>query len=174
MISKSPDQKSSTLKTQTHESSNSDRSNLQVQERENTSTDRSNLQVQERENTNTDRSAWRQRLVDAETGFRIGIRSESTLFVYFFIGCVIIGAATVLGLSAIEWGLVILSLGMALSTELINQLFRQLAAQATLKLPKELEEISRLGSAAVFVANLATVAVLATLFWPKISHLLQQ
>ena len=119
-----------------------------------------------------DRAPWRQRLVDAEAGLKIGIRSESTLFVYFFAGCVILGAATVLGLSAWEWAVVVLSLGMALSTELINQLFRQLASLTTMNIPKELEEISRLGSAAVLVANIATLTVLIILFWPHIATLM--
>ncbi len=122
-----------------------------------------------REDLKADRSPWRQRLVDAETGFRVGIRSESTLFVYFFMGCVIIGSATVIGLSSIEWAILMLALGTALATELINQLFRQFAAQPSLNLSKELAEIARLGSAAVFVANFTTLAVLTILFWPRIA-----
>jgi hypothetical protein len=107
------------------------------------------------------RPAWRQRLVDAEFGLRIGIRADSTLFVFFFVSATVIALGLVLGLSSLEWALVILSLGFALTVELLHQMLRQLAQI----MGSPFETIFPLGTTAVVVSNLAAAIVAAVLFW---------
>jgi len=114
------------------------------------------------------RAAWRQQLVDAESGFRLGLRADSTLFVHFFLGSVIIGSATVLGLSGVEWAMVILVIGITLSTELFNQLLKQIMVVVSPNMNHQLEDIFRMATTAVVITYVTSGAVLTVLFWPHV------
>lgn len=106
------------------------------------------------------RPAWRQRLVDVERGIMLGVQADSVFFVYFFLTSLTLVASVVLGISLLQWTIVILSLTLVLSAEMFNQalksLFRALgdsgsgAAVASLRMAK----------AAVFVAIAGSVIVI--------------
>jgi len=113
------------------------------------------------------RAAWHQRLVDAETGLRFGIRADSTLFVYFFCSMTVLLASGVMGLTPLEWAILILSLGFALSAELLHQILKQLSAQ----LDSRFAEIFLLGTASVVVAHLTAAIVSGILLWRRFSML---
>lgn len=66
------------------------------------------------------RSAWRQRLVDAERGISLSFRSESALFVHFFVGCIIVAAGIVLKIAFLQWALIVLCLTLVVAAELFH------------------------------------------------------
>lgn len=109
------------------------------------------------------RAAWRQRLVDAKNGLRFGIRADSTLFVYFFCATTVLLASLVVGLSLLEWAILLLVLGFALSAELLHQALKQIAGQ----LEGRFAEIFLLGTAAILVAHLTAGLVSVLLLWGR-------
>lgn len=118
------------------------------------------------------RAAWRQTLVDAETGLRIGIRADSSLFVFFFAASVVIGISIVCSLNTIEWAIVVLTIGVSLSAELFHQLMRQLLELTNHHLPQELTLVTNLGKAGVFVTYLTAAITLGILFGQRLMNVL--
>lgn len=117
------------------------------------------------------RAAWRQRLVDAETGLRAGIRADSTLFVFFFCSATITLTALVVGLSGLEWAVLVLSLGMALSAELFHQVLKHIAVKYRERFSAGLHEVVELGTTAVMAAHLTAASVAGILLWQRFSAL---
>src|SRR5919108_5081801 len=70
------------------------------------------------------RSAWRERLIDAEAGLRLCLRSDGTMFAYLFAVTCIIAAGIVVRLDVREWALVILAVTVVLSAGIFNQMLR--------------------------------------------------
>src|SRR5579863_951829 len=75
-----------------------------------------------------ERPAWRRRLIDIERGITLGVRGDSVFFVYFFLSSLTIAASLVLGISLLEWTVVILALTVVLCAEMFNQSVKSLFA----------------------------------------------
>ena len=67
------------------------------------------------------RHAWRQTLVDAEAGWKHGIRGSSSLFVYFFSFSIVLCAGVVVQLLAWQWTVIALCMTAILGMELLSQ-----------------------------------------------------
>jgi diacylglycerol kinase len=106
------------------------------------------------------RPAWRQRLVDAERGVMQGIRSDSAFFVYFFLSSATIAACVVLGISLIQWTIVILALTLVLSAEMFNQVLKALLTEFGRPRDDSARAALRMAVAAVFVAITGSVIVI--------------
>ncbi|HET6326174.1 MAG TPA: diacylglycerol kinase [Planctomycetaceae bacterium] len=106
------------------------------------------------------RPAWRQRLVDAERGVMQGIRSDSAFFVYFFLSSATIAACVVLGISLIQWTIVILALTLVLSAEMFNQVLKALLTEFGQPRDDAARAALRMAVAAVFVAITGSVIVI--------------
>lgn len=117
------------------------------------------------------RAPWRQRLVDAETGFRLGLRTDSILFVYLFVGSMVAVSGMVLGLTRLEWVLLVLTLGLTLSVELFHQLLKFIVEEFRHHLRKDLNQMMRLGTAAVVTTNVTALTVIAILLGSRIIEL---
>jgi len=113
------------------------------------------------------RSPWRQRLIDAENGLRFGIRADSTLFVFFFFATTVLLASLVVGLSHLEWAILVLALGFSLSAELLHQVLKQISNH----LEGRLAEFIPLGTAAVVVAQLTAGLAATILLWQRFAAL---
>jgi len=117
------------------------------------------------------RSHWRQRLIEAESGLRIGLRTDSTLFVHLFIVSGILAAGLVLQLGLVQWALLVLAITMVLSAELFHQLLRVLWNGAGRYLPPDLRNVVRIGTAAVVLSSVGAVVVLILVFAQRISQI---
>ncbi|WP_437205821.1 diacylglycerol kinase [Planctomicrobium sp. SH664] len=115
------------------------------------------------------RSPWRQRLIDAERGFRIGLRADSTLFGYFFYTGIALLMATVVGLERLEWAILILCLGMSFAIELVHQLCKQLIVDYAEQLSPSTLQTLRLGSTAAVAAHVTAFLVTGILLWQRLS-----
>ncbi len=113
------------------------------------------------------RPAWRQRLVDAEGGFRDGMRADSTLYAFFFCAAGVFLTSLVLGLTRVEWAIMILALGFSLSAELLHQVLKMVEADSDL----DQNGAFRLGTSAVVVAHLTAAIVAGFLLSPHFSSL---
>ena len=110
------------------------------------------------------RSGWRQRLVDAERGISLGIRMDSTLFVHFFLGCVILAAGLVLRVSYTQWALIALALTLAVSSELFLLVLRAISRAVDPDQAHDIERALRIGTAGVVVALLGATLTIGLVF----------
>ncbi|REJ92433.1 MAG: hypothetical protein DWQ34_08265 [Planctomycetota bacterium] len=118
------------------------------------------------------RSAWRERLVEAEGGLRLGIRADGTLFVHLFIVCGIVAAGLVLGLNVTQWAITILAITVVLSAEIFNQMLRVLCGQFGRHLPSELRDTAKIGTTAVVTASIGAVVALTLVFGQCVARLI--
>ena len=95
---------------------------------------------------------------------RLGIRTDGTFFVHLFVGCGILATASVLGLSAVDWSIIVLSMTFVLSAEMFNQMLRVLWKEAAHHLPQELRNAVRIGTAAVVLSSVGAVIAIGLVF----------
>ena len=63
-------------------------------------------------------SAFRQRLIEAEAGARLVLRADGTLFFHAFVCCAVVTSGIVLGLSLVEWALLLICFSVVLFAEI--------------------------------------------------------
>lgn len=88
---------------------------------------------------------------------RLGVRTDGTLFVHLFVGCAILATAIVVGLSTLDWAILVLSMTFVLSAEMLNQMLRILWKEAAHHLPVELRNAVRMSTAAVVISSIGAV-----------------
>ena len=113
----------------------------------------------------TKRPAWRARLVDAERGFKIGLRTDSTLIVHLSIGVVILSTAVVLGISLIEWTILILSLTTVLAAEISQHILKTVWERLGHHFEKSSEKTLRLSTGCCFCCHRWCYAKHCTTIW---------
>jgi diacylglycerol kinase len=117
------------------------------------------------------RSAWRQRLVEAERGVTLGFRGDSTLFVHFFSGSVILATAIVLPLTLVEWAVLVLGLTTVVAAEMFNKVMVEIGRHLPDDADNSVREGLKIGTAAVFVTIIGTVTAIALIFAPHVWEL---
>ena len=123
-------------------------------------------------NADRRRSPWRRRLVEAERGLTEGFRTDSTLFGHFFIATIVMAAALVIGISLLEWGLLILSLAMVFSMEMFHLAMRAIFRNLNQEQSESMQAARRIATAGVFFAILGALSVVSLIFIPKLWDLL--
>lgn len=63
---------------------------------------------------------WRDKFRDAFRGLKHGIREHSSFFVHFFFATLALCAGLVLGLSLVQWCIVVACIGAVITAELFN------------------------------------------------------
>lgn len=66
------------------------------------------------------RRPWRAKFRDAFRGLKLGVRGHSSFSVHFFAAAVVLATAIVLRCTVIEWGILVLCIGLVLTAELFN------------------------------------------------------
>lgn len=124
------------------------------------------------------RALWRQRLVEAEAGFKLCLRSDSALFVHFFLTAAVLIAGLLLHLRMIEWMLLIVGLTVALVGELFHSALKRLSnvipprvVEESREAEPELESMLRISGAAAMTATAGAVLGVVVLFGTKIADL---
>lgn len=87
---------------------------------------------------------------------------------HFFCMCVVTATATVLGLTPLEWAVVILAVTVVLSAELFHQVLRVLWKDAGPHLPGDARDAVRMGTAAVLVVLCGATATVIVIFASRI------
>jgi diacylglycerol kinase len=116
------------------------------------------------------RSAWRERLIDAECGLRLCLRSDGTLFAYLFAVTCIVAAGIVIRLDVREWAMVILAVTVVLSAGIFNQMLRLLVRSVAHHLPRSSHDAAKVGSTAVLVASIGAAVTVILVFGQRIAH----
>lgn len=117
------------------------------------------------------RSSFHQRLVDVERGVAAGIRRDSTLFVHFFIATAVLAGAVVLGLSLMQWCIVVLALTLVLTAEMFQQVLKTILESLGHHFPEASRRAERIGTAAVSITILGTVILIGLIFTERLMQL---
>lgn len=94
------------------------------------------------------RATWRQRLVEAEGGLRLALRSNSTLFVHLFAGSVMLVTGAVVGFSVPDWLFILAAFAAVIAAETFNLAIQTLAAELASNSPAAWRRTFRLSTAA--------------------------
>ena len=116
------------------------------------------------------RSAWRERMIDAECGLRLCLRSDGTLFAYLFAVACIVAAGIAVRLDVREWALVILAVTVVLSAGIFNQMLRLLVRSVAHHLPPSSQDAAKVGSTAVLLASVGAAITVILVFAQRIAH----
>lgn len=112
------------------------------------------------------RAPWRQRLIDAERGFTLGLRGDGTLFFYMFLNCAVLAIGGVLDLSFVQWLLVGLTVTMVLSLELMQQAVRLFVEEVRpLKPNGHWDQILHLATAAVVLGLIGGSVIVSMVYY---------
>jgi diacylglycerol kinase len=114
------------------------------------------------------RPAWRQRLVQAERGIASGVRSDSTFFVHGFTCSIVLAAAVVIGLSLVQWALLILALTLALAAEMFNQVLKVLLQNASPQFADSAQKALGISTAAVLISIVGVVITIGLIFGERL------
>lgn len=125
--------------------------------------------ISEPAGTRSRRPIWRQRLVDAERGISHSLRSDSTLFVYFFVSCIIVTAGGVLGISLTEWTIVVLALSVVASAEIFNLVLRAIWRNIGHQLDSDTGKTIRMATAGVYVTILGACVAISLIFGQRLA-----
>jgi len=110
---------------------------------------------------------WRDKFGDALRGLKLGIRGQSSFFVHFFFAALVIAGAIVLRCDAVQWGLLLMCIGMVLTAELFNSaietLFRGLEAEQR----ERCFQCLHISAGAVLLTSLMAVGVGVLVFVPR-------
>jgi diacylglycerol kinase len=116
--------------------------------------------------------SWGCKFRDAFRGVKEGIRGQSSFFVHLFIAAVVIAAAVVLGVSRIEWCLLVLCIAGVLTAEMFNSALESMAKAITGDSHPHLGNSLDIGSAAVLLASIGATIVGAIIFGHRVGTLL--
>ncbi len=110
------------------------------------------------------RSAWRRWLIDLERGISQSFRGESTLFGYCFIATIVLTTGFVVGVSLLQWAVVLLSLSVAASAEMFQMVLRAIWSDLADQLSKPTRKALQIGSAAVVVTRIGAFGAIALIY----------
>jgi len=110
------------------------------------------------------RSAWRQKLVEAERGLTLGFRGDSSFFVHFFTGTIVLTAGLVLQIELIHWTILVLAFTMVLASEMFYSVLKTILFNIGHHLPEQMRRAIHLGTAAVLVTYFGAVLTIGLIF----------
>ncbi len=100
-----------------------------------------------------------------------GVHGQSSFFAHFFVAAAVVAAAVVLGVSLVEWCLLVLCIAGVLTAEMFNSAFESMAKAITGESDPHLGNSLDIGSAAVLLASVGASIVGALIFAHRLSIL---
>ena len=116
--------------------------------------------------------SWIHKFRDAFRGLKAGVRGQSSFIAHFFIAAAVIAAGTILGLSLVEWCLLLLCIAGVLTAEMLNSALESMAKAITGQSDPHLGNSLDIGSAAVLVASIGASIVGTIIFVHRLGVLL--
>ena len=115
---------------------------------------------------------WTRKFCDAFRGVKEGVRGQSSFFVHFFVAALVVAAGVVLGVSPVEWCLLVLCIAGVLTAEMFNSALESMAKAITGESDPHLGNSLDIGSAAVLLASIGASIVGAIIFGYRLGNLL--
>jgi rRNA maturation RNase YbeY len=105
-------------------------------------------------------------------GILSAFRSERNMWIHLSVGVLAVLSGFLLNIPPFEWGLIIFSIALVITTELINTALEYLVNLIKEERNESVRRIKDISAAAVMIAALAAVAIGLIVFLPKIFALL--
>ncbi len=115
--------------------------------------------------------SFKARLLSFKYAFRgLGLlfREEHNSWIYIAVITVVIPLSIIFKLSATEWALICLSIGIVISAEIINTVIERVSDKVSPQYDPVIGKIKDLGAAAVLVTAIVAAAVGLIIFLPKV------
>ncbi len=107
---------------------------------------------------------WWEKFRDAFVGLKLGVRGQSSFFLHVFSAATVIVLAAILGVSLIEWCLLLLCIAGVLTAEMLNSAMESMAKAITDQHDPHLGIALDVGSAAVLLASTGAATVGTIIF----------
>ena len=105
-------------------------------------------------------------------GMLVAVREEQNMRIHLIAIGVVTFAGIYLGLTAIEWAILALTIGSVISMEMINAAIESLVDHVTPEYHKEAGKIKDLAAGAVLVAAIVATVIAVYIFGNKIFNLI--
>jgi len=115
---------------------------------------------------------WSDKFGDAFRGLKFGIRGQSSFAVHFFVAAAVIVAAAGLRCSLDDWGLLVLAIGLVLTTELVNTSIETLFRGLDRDMRERCWRCLDIAAAAVFVASIAAAVIGGIVFGRRLMEMI--
>ncbi len=102
---------------------------------------------------------WIKKFGDACRGVKIAVRAEASFFVHLFVTAVVVLAGAVLGISTIQWCVIVLCIAVVLTAEMLNTALERLARAITRETTPDIRDALDMASGAVLLASVGAVVV---------------
>lgn len=120
------------------------------------------------------RSHWRQRLAVTERGFTACFRANPSLFFYFFTTCILVSVASVLGLSGLQWAVLVFAITIAMCSEVLHFCVESIAKELDINAQQNSRQIINMASAAFSLLLAGSVLTIAILLGSRCFELYMQ
>ena len=110
--------------------------------------------------------------INAANGIGYAIQQEVNMRIHAVAAGTAIATGCMLGLSAMEWGIVIGCIVLVISLELVNTAIEVLCNLITTDFNSQIKIIKDVAAGAVFIAAIGSAIIGAIIFLPKIIHLI--
>jgi len=118
----------------------------------------------ESQSSDTVQRCWSEKFYDAFRGVKAGVYGQSSFRVHLFVAAAVVVAGALLGVSRIEWCLLILCIGGVLVAEMLNSALESMAKAITGERHPHLGNSLDIGSAAVLLASVPAAVIGAVIF----------
>jgi diacylglycerol kinase len=119
------------------------------------------------------RRSWRGKFGAAYRGLKLGIRGQSSFFVHFFFAALVIAAAIVMQCSPLQWGLLLLCIGLVFTAELFNSAVETLVRGLDEPTRERVWPCLDIAAGAVLLASIFAVIVGSIIFLHQLGRTLQ-
>ena len=102
---------------------------------------------------------WPEKFAEAFRGVRLGGQGQASFCVHFFFAVLAVGAAALLECDRVEWCLIVLSIGLVLTVELLNSALETLFHGLDVDTKNRLVGVLDIAAGAVLVASGTAVIV---------------
>ena len=117
---------------------------------------------------NTVPRTWSRKFADAFRGLGRAVRTQSSFAVHLLMTAAVMAAGAFVGLSALEWCLLALAIGLVLMAEVFNTAIESLARAPGSRRHPRLRDALDMASAAVLVAAMAAGVIGIIVFGPRL------
>ncbi|WP_010650922.1 diacylglycerol kinase family protein [Oceanobacillus massiliensis] len=108
----------------------------------------------------------------AWNGLKEIVRSERNFRIHLTVTVLVIITGLLLHLSALEWGIIILTIGLVLTAEVTNSAIEKTIDYLRPEIHPSAKVIKDVAAGAVLVAAVISVVIGVLIFWPKIESLI--
>ncbi len=115
---------------------------------------------------------WLKKFDNASRGIVAGIKGQSSFAVHLPVALLVIIAAAWFQVTTIEWLVLLLTIALVLTAELINSAVESLARAITQEHHPQIGRALDIAAGAVLVASLFAIVIGLVIFWPYVKNLL--